>query len=1393
MLKKLFFLIAVFFLIISSAILGLKYVTPADTKTPFLKQNPVQAVLAAATEAPHFIFKVNVPSFFNENTEFAKDVDIKGGLTVQGKAVFNSGINLNNNNLDLGTGTITASNILYGLKAGNGVTISSGQNPTIAVTNTGVSSLQSQTGDLTLTAGSGISIDGLKISATTSNTTQNIFKTISDGSNSFSAGSDSDTLTLTAGTGMTITTDTSNKKLTFSTTSGSSGVTGSGFTTNGIMYATGNSAITSLAPGTSGYVLQSNGISSIPSWVSASSVGTNYWQLNSGILSPATITNTLAIGATTGLANSGLDIEQNGLGNAIFIANQKGSGDILTASTSGTAKFTIANDGTMIIGTDGAPIATTIRGGVSSGNSVAGANLTIDASNGTGTAGSGDLIFRTAQGSDTTLSFDNASSTSTTSQVSSLTWSHTTTTANNRLLVVGITETWDESVTSVTYAGSSLTKIDTSTCAGSSCKTELWYIKNPNSGANNVVVTFSFAENNVAAGATSFYNVDQTTPIGTSSTNNGNGSPSTTITTTSTQKVFDVIAINTSQSWTPGTGQTQSYNTTAATMLAAASYKQGATGSTTTSWSDGGAGAANWAQIAIPINQISNSSPDTLVDRLHITASGSIGIGTAAPIGSTGLEIQKNSLGNATLVVDNSGGAGDLFTASSSGTAKFVIDKSGNVGIGTSTPTSELYVNGSANDMVVMNSSLDAGFIRPFEMLDSSMTTGHNLVYHVGHDLGTNDTAYFGFNYQGANSANNFITLGMYGADNLVNINANGDLGIGTQTPKNKLDVAGGAAIGSYAGSNTAPSNSLIVSGNIGIGNNNPSNALDVNGSANDMVVLTSTLSTSFIRPLEMLDSSMTTGQNLVYHVGHDLSNNNTAYIGFHYSGTGSPENWLTMGFWGTDNVYNFTPSGHVGFGTTAMGNGALVVNQQSSAGNIFSASQSGTTLFNIDNSGNTRIVASLCVKATFTTACAGSTAGTIYATNTTVQSADVAENYVSSQTLEPGDVIMPAADGDNQAVIKTTSAYQTQTIGIVSTKPGVTLNSDAQTDATHPNLYPIALQGRVPVKVSTTNGQIHTGDLLTASNIPGVAMKATNQGQIIGKALEDDTNINTNSVDKIMVFVNISWANPNLQIALTNNGDLSLNGQPIKTTAADTNTTTPQLNTTDGIAQIQNQIASLSAQIGQINDLSKQLAEMQKTLNINQTLQASKSAGWGLSSENTILQGNLTIAGRTTLTDLGITGRITDGLLSINGLDDATGTPSATINTLSAPLKIQSLAINGVDFENGKLIIDTNGNLTVNANITANSITTDKLNITTDKTATDSGVLNASTGSISLEAGQTNIDVQTTALTSKSLIFLTPNLPVAVGYKLKNNNTFNIYLQEALKQNLKVNWWIIN
>lgn len=110
---------------------------------------------------------------------------------------------------------------------------------------------------------------------------------------------------------------------------------------------------------------------------------------------------------------------------------------------------------------------------------------------------------------------------------------------------------------------------------------------------------------------------------------------------------------------------------------------------------------------------------------------------------------------------------------------------------------------------------------------------------------------------------------------------------------------------------------------------------------------------------------------------------------------------------------------------------------------------------------------------------------------------ADLAERYTSVDDLNAGELV--SLDPNNVGgVLRAKSPYQKDVLGIVATAPGLILGPDGE------KTYPIALVGRVPVKVTNQNGDIKSGDRVTASAIPGYGMKATNAGRVVGTALDD-------------------------------------------------------------------------------------------------------------------------------------------------------------------------------------------------------------------------------------------------------------------------------------------------
>jgi len=159
------------------------------------------------------------------------------------------------------------------------------------------------------------------------------------------------------------------------------------------------------------------------------------------------------------------------------------------------------------------------------------------------------MYYRGWQDASPAIAFDSASSVEASTMASYASWFHTTTAASNRLLIVTVnvyaaTGT-PTTVTSATYGGVALTQVtaDLNSAADPQVRTYTFRLVNPASGTNTIAVTFASSTLYVC-GATTYANVDQTTPIQTSQTATGSStSPSVAVTATGTGRaVFGTLA-----------------------------------------------------------------------------------------------------------------------------------------------------------------------------------------------------------------------------------------------------------------------------------------------------------------------------------------------------------------------------------------------------------------------------------------------------------------------------------------------------------------------------------------------------------------------------------------------------------------------------------------------------------------------------------------------------------------------------------------------------------------------------------------------------------------------------------------------------------------------------------
>jgi F0F1-type ATP synthase membrane subunit c/vacuolar-type H+-ATPase subunit K len=90
---------------------------------------------------------------------------------------------------------------------------------------------------------------------------------------------------------------------------------------------------------------------------------------------------------------------------------------------------------------------------------------------------------------------------------------------------------------------------------------------------------------------------------------------------------------------------------------------------------------------------------------------------------------------------------------------------------------------------------------------------------------------------------------------------------------------------------------------------------------------------------------------------------------------------------------------------------------------------------------------------------------------------------------------------------------------GVVTDNPAIAFK-----DLASKGKYSVVTQGKAVVRVSSINGNIKVGDLVTTSSIPGVGQKATENGYVIGVADEEYINKDTKKEGTIFVTLHLNF-----------------------------------------------------------------------------------------------------------------------------------------------------------------------------------------------------------------------------------------------------------------------------
>jgi len=482
-----------------------------------------------------------------------------------------------------------------------------------------------------------------------------------------------------------------------------------------------------------------------------------------------------------------------------------------------------------------------------------------------------------------------------------------------------------------------------------------------------------------------------------------------------------------------------------------------------------------------------------------------------------------------------------------------------------------------------------------------------------------------------------------------------------------------------------------------------------------------------------------------------------------------------------TSRAFVFNTSSDYPYGASTVGGSA----------SLFSIQNNGDARFNVDAQGNGRFLGSVYAQSAIlgTPGGVGDLAENMEAADESIEAGDVVsisssviaipsavegEAISLSGIATSSDVHRSPRNDNGGKLVKSSVPYDNTVIGVISTKPSLTFSPDLT------NGRPVALSGRVPVKISSTSASIKSGDFLTSSTDSGKAMKAESSGMMIGKALEDWNPSSGKS--SILMFINTTYADPtNILASLTIGEDGNVLGvnnviarsdvtsergnlayQEIASSGS-ASLTIPR-NDTTSFSEVATKLKEMEERV---NQLTTQPINQPTTLSVQTeaTLSGILSAYSATISETFKALGEVFLGKTTIAGDLSI-----DGTLSLSG---------DTVNAMDTLFLQSSPLARLINLFNGKVLIDKDGNITIEGLVSANKVEVD--------------IQTAGTGTIL--KGQNKVVIQADNLTKNSKVFVTGKSFAALGVTEKDleKKTFTVEVDSPVKDNFKFDWWIID